>query len=195
MKKNLLLAIMLVMVAVVGFAAGTQETEEVQETLVVSDLPDFVLNPPKAENAIYGVGYAKLARTDQSMSVAKSRARVDIARQIGVQIQSVMNDYFQVAGTSENAQTIEFVESVTREVTNQKLQNTVVEQQFQTPDGGFWVLMSFSKDATVAAFEESANNFVRNDEAAYSEFKAREAAAMLDSLLNTSPTTSEPVTE
>lgn len=185
MKKTILFSVM-VLLAVAAFASGNKEA---------AGLPDFVLNPPVAEDAVYGVGFANQARQDQSISVAKTRARADIAKQLEVQIQSAMTDYFQEAGMAENSQTIQFVESITREITDKKLNNTTVVKIAPMEDGGIWVLISYSKAAAVAALEETANTFVRNDEAAYSEFKAREAAAMLDNLLNTAPTTSTPVQE
>ncbi len=190
MKKNLLLVALLLLVSISLFAAGKTETEKVE-----GNLPEFVLNPPKAENAIYGVGYAKLARVDQSLTTAKARARADIARQIGVQVESVLTDYFQQSGTVESSQAIEFAEGITREIVNRKLGATVNEKTEQDKDGGIWVLVSFSKDDALNAFEEVANSFVRSEEAAYSEFKAREATAMLEQTLNSSPTTSEPVKE
>ena len=184
--KKLIFISMLFLVTALAFASGNKEK---------SNLPDYVLNPPSAEDAVYGVGFAKQARVDQSITVAKTRARADIAKQLEVQIQSAMTDYFQEAGMAENSQTIQFVESITREITDKRLTNTKTVKTTPMEDGGVWVLISYSKADAVSALEETANNFIRNDEAAFSEFKAREAASMLDSLLESNPTTSEPVSE
>lgn len=188
MKKKLLWTGIFLTVALSMFAAGSKEK-------VSNDLPDFVLSPPKSESAIYGVGYAKMAHIDQSMAAAKTRARAEIAKQLETQIQSVLTDYFQQAGESQKAQNLQFVESITREITNKKLTNTVNEKTYADKEGGIWVLVSFSKQAAVDAFETVANDFARSEEAAFSEFKAKEAAAMLDRLISEHPTQSAAVKE
>lgn len=185
-KKIIFTMITLLLVGVVAFAGGKKESK---------DLPEFVLNPPVSEDAIYGVGYAKTAQLAQSLNIAKTRARADIARQIETQIQSVMTDYFQEAGIAQNSQTIQFVESITREITETRLYNSSVRQQYPTKDGGVWVLVSYAKKDAVKAFEEAANQFVRSEDAAFAEFKAREASAMLDKIISEKPTKSEPVKE
>ena len=186
MNKKLWLVFGMLLLVVAAFSAGKKESV---------DLPDFVLNPPISEDALYGVGYAKSENLAQAMTVAKTRARADIARQLETQIQSAVTDYFQESGLAENKQNLNFVESISREVTNKKLKNTTVVKQYPTKDGGVWVMVSFSKKEALQAFEETANKFIRSDEAAYSEFKAREAAAMLDKLLKENPTKSEPVSQ
>lgn len=185
-KKIVFTMIALLLVGAVAFAGGKKERR---------DLPEFVLNPPISEDAVYGVGYAKTAQLAQSLTIAKTRARADIARQVETQIQSVMTDYFQEAGIPQNSQTIQFVESITREITETRLYNSTVRQQYPTQDGGVWVLISYAKNDAVKALEETANKFVRSDEAAFAEFKAKEASAMLDKLMSEKPTKSEPVKE
>ena len=106
-----------------------------------------------------------------------------------------MTDYFQEAGIPQNSQTIQIVESITREITETRLYNSTVRQQYPTQDGGVWVLISYAKNDAVKALEETANKFVRSDEAAFAEFKAKEASAMLDKLMSEKPTKSEPVKE
>lgn len=185
-KKLGFIPFLFVLVVVSAFAGGKKEQV---------DLPDFVLTPPVSEEALYGVGYAKSENLAQALTIAKTRARADVARQLDTQIQSAITDYFQESGVTENKQNLNFIESISREVTNKKLKNSVVVKQYPTKDGGVWVLISVSQKEAVQAFEESANKFARSEEAAFSEFKAREAAALLDKLLKEKPTKSEPVAQ
>ena len=50
------------------------------------DAPDWFLNPPMADDAIYGIGTAKMSDLSRSRNVAISRARNDIAFQMNAQI-------------------------------------------------------------------------------------------------------------
>lgn len=159
----------------------------------MSDLPDFVLNPPTATDAIYGVGYAKKSTPALSMKVAETNARADIANQIETTIQAVMTEYTQEAGVDDNTQVINFTESITRQVTDTTLSGATPQQRVPMDDGGFWVLMVYSKESLLDSFEEVTEAFERNDDAAFAEFKAAEALKMLDAKLENEPTTSTPV--
>ena len=66
----------------------------------VEGLPEWYLNPPIAEDAIYGVGSAKMSSLDMSRTMAISRARDDVARQMEVLVKSAILDYAQEAGVS-----------------------------------------------------------------------------------------------
>lgn len=189
MKKNKnVLGILFIAVATLLSMSCLTTTEPAK-----SGLPDFVLNPPMATDAIYGVGYAKKASPALSMKVAETNARADIAAQIETTIQAAMTDYVQEAGVDGNSQTIEFTESITRQITDTTLSGATPQQRVPMDDGGFWVLMVYSKESLVESFDEVAKSFERNDDAAFAEFKAADALKMLNSQLEDNPTTSTPV--
>lgn len=156
----------------------------------VSDLPDFVLNPPVADDVIYGVGYGKQSKFSLSLTVAETNARADIARQIETTIQASVTDYAQEAGVDDNTQVINFVETITREITDKKLSGATPVSREQDNAGGVWVLMQLDKAEMVLAAEEA---FKRNEDAAFAEFKAAQAIEKLDYQLQNNPTVSEPV--
>ncbi|MBI9105831.1 MAG: LPP20 family lipoprotein [Spirochaetales bacterium] len=180
MKRMLMIVLALVSVLLVFSCASGK----------VSGVPDFVLNPPMADDVIYGVGYGNQSKLSLSKTVAETNARADIARQIATTIQASVTDYAQEAGVDDNTQLISFVESVTREITDQKLSGAKPVKFEQDDDGGIWVLMQLDKGALVAAAEKA---FVRNEDAAFAEFKAADALAKLDYQLEHNPTVSEPV--
>ncbi len=158
-----------------------------------SGLPDFVLNPPIATDAIYGVGYAKQSSQALSIKVAKTNARADIASQIETTIQEAITSYAQEAGEGENTQLISFVETITRQITDQTLSGAAPKKLQPMDDGGVWVLMVYGKEALKDSFEEVAKEFERNDAAAFAEFKASQAIDKLDYQLANNPTVSKPV--
>ena len=156
----------------------------------VSGLPDFVLNPPTADDAFYGVGYGKQSTFQMSKTISMTNARADIARQIETSIQAAVVSYAQEAGVDGNTQTIAFAESITREITNTTLSGATPTRFEQDAEGGVWVLMSYPKSNMLKAAEEA---FVRNEDAAFAEFKADQAMKMLDAQLANNPTQSQPV--
>ncbi|MBN2051312.1 MAG: LPP20 family lipoprotein [Spirochaetales bacterium] len=156
----------------------------------VSGLPDFVLNPPVASDAIFGVGYGKQSTFALSRTVAQTNARADIAKQVETTIQSAVISYAQEAGVDGDTQTIQFLETVTKEITDQTLSGATPVRMEQDKDGGVWVLMQYPKQALLDAAEDS---FVRNEGAAFAEFKAAQAVDRLNHELENNPPQSEPV--
>ena len=158
-----------------------------------SGLPDFVLNPPMATDAIFGVGFAKQSTMALSIKVAETNARADIASQIETTIQEAITAYAQEAGVDENTQLISFVETITRQITDTTLSGATPKSRVPMDDGGVWVLMVYGKDALVDSFEDVAESFERNEDAAFAEFKAAQAIEKLDYQLANNPTVSKPV--
>jgi hypothetical protein len=139
--------------------------------------PDWYLNPPQAEDAMYGVGSANMSSLDTSRTMAISRAREDIAFQMNAQIEAAIVDYAQEAGVDDNNQVVTFVENISRQVTEATLQGTRPEEVEQGPDGTIYALVSFPK----ANYRQAASEaFERNEDAAFAEFKAEQALEYLD---------------
>ena len=91
------------------FAISCSSKPDVKETAgkTLEDVPNFFLNPPVADKAFYGVGSAKMSSLDMSRTMALSRARDDIARQVDLQVKNAITDYAQEAGV-DSVQTIKF---------------------------------------------------------------------------------------
>ncbi len=177
--KKILLTLLAVTFVMFSFSCATSSP----------DLPDFVSQPPISDDVLYGVGYGNQTKPSLSITVAKTNARADIARQIKTTIQASVTDYAQEAGVDDNTQVISFVESVTREITDQKLSGAKQIKMEQDKDGGYWVLMEYDKNAAKEAVAEA---FKRNEDAAFAEFKAAQAIEKLDYQLKNNPTVSQP---
>lgn len=149
-----------------------------------SDTPAFYLNPPRADDAIYGVGSALMSSLDTSRRMAIARAREDIAFQMNAQIEAAIIDYAQEAGVDGNNQVISFVETISRQVTETTLQNTTTEEVAQGGDGTVYALVSFPRNQFR---EQAAQAFSRNEDAAFAEFQAQQALDYLDAQLDNSP--------
>jgi hypothetical protein len=150
-----------------------------------SDIPAFYLNPPQADDAFYGVGSARMSKLDTSRSLAIARARNDIAFQMQASIKAAITDYAQESGADGKKQTLEFVETVSKQIAETTLKGSKVEQVVAGKDGTIYALVSYP----LAAFKDAANKeFARNQDAAFAEFKASQALDKLDYELKNNPT-------
>jgi type III secretory pathway component EscV len=197
MKKSLVLITIVLTVAFLFSCAGGAETapKEPEQKADTANYPDYVVNPPQSGDAIFGVGYAKQSTLPLSIKVAETNARADIANQIETQIQSAVTSYMQEAGVGDDKQAIEFVESITRQVTDTMLSGAITVQRNPMPDGGVWVLMQYGKDNFLNTFKDVAESFERSEGAAFAEFKAAQALEKLKFETENNPTTSTPVKE
>ena len=197
MTKKILL---LFTIALMVFAAGCGSSpdpapEPAQEPAAqpqnLSDVPQFFLMPPTAEDAFYGVGVAKMSSLDMSRTMSISRARDDIARQVSLQVKNAITDYAQEAG-ADSAQALKFVETVSRQIAEAKLQGAKPKEMYAAKDGTIYALVEYRMSNFK---EDAAETFKRNEEAAFSEFKAAQALEKLNYEISNNPTKSSPVTE
>ena len=149
-----------------------------------SDIPSFYLNPPIAEDAIYGVGDAKMSSLSMSRTMAFSRARDDVARQVEVAVKSAITDYAQEAGQGDNKQVIEFAETVSRQLVDVTLRGVKQAEAHVGKDGTVYALVEYPINSLM---QEAQANFERNEAAAFSEFKAAKALEQLNSELKDNP--------
>ncbi|POR01789.1 hypothetical protein AU468_07485 [Alkalispirochaeta sphaeroplastigenens] len=181
MKKSIaFLTVALALALVIGCGSAPAPTPE----QAPPGLPSFYLNPPQADDAIYGVGSAKMSTLDTSRRMAVSRAREDIAFQMNAAIQAAIVDYAQEAGMDGNVQVISFVETISRQVTETTLQGARTDQVEQGPDGTIYALVSYPLSGFAQAAGEA---FRRNEDAAFAEFKADQALQALDAQLQNNP--------
>jgi len=191
MKRFSIVLLALIAIAAFGFvscvsqpASSTSEGGKTVAEAPPSDVPDFYLNPPIADDAIYGVGSAKMAKMDTSRKMAVARAREDIAFQMNASIKAAITDYAQEAGVDGGNQVISFVETVSKQVTQTTLSGAKTEQVFAGKDGTIYALVSYPLNSFK---EEVKKEFVRNEDAAFAEFKAAQALEKLESELSSNP--------
>jgi hypothetical protein len=177
MKKAVYLVLTLVMVMTFWGCASSNVPD-------MDEIPEFYLNPPVAEDAVYGVGDAKMSSLSMSRTTAISRARDDIARQVEVTVKSALTDYAQEAGEGENKQVLNFVESVSRQIANVTLKGVKTKEVAVAKDGTVYALCEYPISALI---EESKKEFVRNEAAAFAEWKADQALEKLNSEIQSNP--------
>ncbi|MDR2510839.1 MAG: LPP20 family lipoprotein [Spirochaetaceae bacterium] len=140
------LFVVLVFAAFASCAGGGQSAAARK---VIPGAPDFVLHPPKDENVIYGVGSAKLATVNMSMSVSETRARMAIARELSSVARQMIDDYTsdasEISGNKREAET--FAQIVSRNLSEARMAGAKVVRREPSPDGTWWCLVAYNKSA------------------------------------------------
>jgi len=179
-----------VLFAVVMAAALTGCASQSQPAAARMNAPEWVDELPP-EDAFWGIGIAKLQNESLGLETATTRAQRDVARQLNVLVQGMLNDYAREAGTLNNSTSIQFIENVGRNIVNANLSGATPNARKRMPDGTWWVRVSIKK----AAAQKAITDVINNEAASYAEFKANDALKRLDSVLANTQSKPEPRSE
>ena len=174
--------ILLALTLFIGCAApnpGSGSTEQRSS----SDMPQWFLMVPTAEDAFYGVGMAKKQNPSLAKKAATARARTEISSAVNTKVQSMIKDFMQESGVGETAQALEFTEQVTKQVTDNSLQGSNIKEAYVAKDGTIYILVEYSLNQ-VKENALSAAKSANREEALYNEFKASQAFEELNSSLD-----------
>jgi hypothetical protein len=168
MKKfDVLFIAMIIMALVIGCKS------------VPANVPEWINDLPPA-GMLWGIGYAKLQNEGLSRDAAMSRARRDIAAQLGVLVQSMLTDYARESGTLNDTASIQSIERVTQEIININFSGAAPNEQRRMSDGTWWVRVALSKiDAS-----KMVNDVFVTEASRYADFNAKEAAGMMSKRIN-----------
>ena len=177
MKKNSVWIIAAFIAALVVAACGSSAPAAAAAPPL--DAPDWIDELPP-EDAFWGIGIAKLQNESLAQQAATSRARRAVAEQLSVLVQGMLTDYAREAGTLSDSTSIQFVESVGRDVVNTPLSGAVPNARKRMPDGTWWVRVALQK----ADAKKVATSAIDSEAARFADFKAQEALKMLDAQLD-----------
>lgn len=146
------------------------------EESAMKDVPEWFLTPPEAEDALYGIGSAKKQNPSLARKAAIARARDEIASTVNTKVQSMLKDFMQESGVGENAQALEFTQSVSKQVTDVSLRGSKVKEVYPAKDGTFYALVEYP----LQSLRESTLEEAKKQEALYNEFKAKQGFESLE---------------
>jgi len=145
-----------------------------------SDVPDFVLNPPRQQGVLFGTGIAE----QQSMQLAKEtadlRAKKEIAKVLGQKVSNLMKDFMGQAGLGDGAEVTEFVQSVSKSVTNVDLVGVTIERR-EYKNNKMYSLARYPLDGEVQKLiKKIVNDELTSREALLSQFRAKQGFEELE---------------
>ncbi|MBQ5780691.1 MAG: LPP20 family lipoprotein [Spirochaetaceae bacterium] len=166
----------LIGLVLVGCASAPKVTGSSVES---TKQPDWVTKGKKSSTLKYVVGNGKMSNFSNSKKRAEADARDQIALWVSTSVTVTLKNYTQDAGVGGETQAIEFMENVSQQTSKVALRGVEIEDFWSAPDGTIFVLASIPIANVEKALEENvaASEFARKEEAAFAEFKAREAFA------------------
>ena len=146
MKKIIPLTVAVFLVF--GFAAcGTKPAATApSERSIPSRFPEFVKEALKnaPEDVLVGIGTAKLASLSQSRTVAASRARAEISRQLNTMIEDMVRDY-QASSEVDPKSMLAFQENITVTLSKSTLTGSTIVGEDGDADGNWWTVVMLNK--------------------------------------------------
>jgi hypothetical protein len=157
------------------FMAAACGSSPAPATAGPTNTPEW-LNDFPPEDVLWGIGTAKQSSPSMSMTTAEARARTAIARQLQTKVQAMFTDYNLDAGKTGAQANASLQEDVSRQITNMDVSGARPIKRWEAPDGTWWFLVEYKKSDAKTAVA----SILRNEEAAFAQFKAQQALDMLD---------------
>jgi hypothetical protein len=170
----------ILLILAVGFAlAGCATKKDGKPSLgSATDVPPW-LNDFPPDDVIWGIGSAKQSSESMSMTTAEARARTAVARQLETKVQAMFTDYNLDAGNVRNQANTSLQEDVSRQITNVDISGAKPIRRWKGADGTWWYLVEMKKSDA----KDKISSILKNEEAAYAQFKTQQALQMLDKQL------------
>lgn len=157
-------------------ASAPQKANTAEAMAKEQCVPEWEVNPPTAEDGVYGSGLAKKHNAALSKKTADARARDDVVQSIQVKVQNLMKDFLQEAGIGNDAQSLEFSSSVSKQVASHVLYGCKIVKRQVCPDGTWHSLALWPSNSAASLKEEigeKVKDQIKNEYALYNEFKAK----------------------
>jgi hypothetical protein len=118
-------------------------------TAAQGGMPEWVLKARRdaPEDVIVGVGSAKLATLNQSMTTSETRARGQIVRAMNSMIRSMVQDY-TASSEVEPSAAVAFQQQIETSLAKAQLAGARVIEQNSDTSGQWWTVIYFNKSNT-----------------------------------------------
>ncbi|MDR2731372.1 MAG: hypothetical protein LBB81_10820 [Treponema sp.] len=155
MKKTLFICVSLLAVLIAASCAstgtvpppgGSPSTPNQND----SRLPQYIRNARKnaPEDALIGVGTAKMATLNQSRTISATRARADISRVLDTIIRDMVRDY-EAGSEVDHSAVVSFDETITVSLSQARLVGAFIVEEDYDADGNYWTVVMLSKNNAV----------------------------------------------
>jgi len=140
-----------------GGASGGTTAPANDGRSVDNGIPQFVRNYLKnvPEDALVGIGTAKMALLNQSRTISSTRARAELSRQMNTIVRDMVRDY--TAGSEvDHSAVLSFQENITVALSQAQLQGaSIVDEGMDTSSGNYWTVIMLNKTNTVQEINQA----------------------------------------
>jgi hypothetical protein len=164
MKKSFVMsgAVALAVAGLLLAGCGSAPAASGSTSKRLGGVPDFVNDAylSASEDVIIGIGTYKIGNDMSKMGTGKTfaetRARADIARQLGTIVKNMVNDYTATSELDPTA-AVSFQENITQALAKAELKGSRTMKIELDDNGLLWVVMEFSKSAAQTEVNQAAN--------------------------------------
>ena len=138
---------------------------------------EWIMTPPTAEDAFYGVNQASKVQPSLAKTVATQRARDEIARSVSVKVASIVKDFMEQSGIGDAAQALEFSQAVSKGIADVTLEGSIIKDTyFESGAGGttYYVLVEYPIGRAREMAMDQVRQQAQKEEAQYNEWKAQQ---------------------
>ena len=149
MKKTLFIAICLMTALLMSCASGKSAANtsgRQMNSRIPQSIRDAAMNVP--EDALIGVGTARMASLNKSRTISATRARAELSRQMDTIVRDMVRDY--MAGSEiDHSASLSFQENITITLSQSRLQGSSIVVEDEDKDGNYWTAVMLSKNNAV----------------------------------------------
>ena len=161
-----------------------EEVQTQQAEQIVSNMPDWCLNIPSSENALYACG----SGNSSNLNISRTRANLDAKRQladmIDSQISSRMEDFLSSIGTGENDQIQQEIKIITKNVTIEAKLAGYKQIQAEAQNVGSKFQVYILLEYPIGQANQTLVNQIKDNEILSTQQSADEALAELEAEIN-----------
>ena len=188
MQKRIALFALVVVIVLSGCATiPVVEKVEPKKSVVLGmdgiPQPDWVYKNVTAQDMHYESGFGKMSNQQISIKRATVEAKNKIAEWISTQVKEVIVTYVNDAGSGDNRQALDAMESISLQVAEATLSGVTTEEMWIDSEGGVWVLCSIPLANIEKSFEPAAvavaEAFSENEASEVANSKMKDAFANL----------------
>ena len=127
-------------------AASSSQSGRRVNSSIPQSIRDAMTNVP--EDALVGIGTAKMASLSQSRTISQTRARAKLSRQMDTVVRDMVRDY--TAGSEvDHSAVLSFQENITVALSQARLVGATIIEEDEDAKGNYWTAVMLSKTNAV----------------------------------------------
>jgi hypothetical protein len=170
--------------AIIKAAEKAEEVKVEAAEQIVSDMPDWCLNIPGSDNALFACGMGESSNLNMSRTRATLDAKRQLADMIDSEISSRMEDFLNSVGTGDNEQIQQQSEIITKNVTIEAKLTGYRQVQAEAQNIGSKFQVYVLLEYPVGKANQALVNQIRQDEILSTQEAADAALAELEAEIN-----------
>jgi len=127
-------------------SASTKQSGRRVNSSIPLSIRDAMTDVP--EDALIGIGTAKMASLNQSRTISQTRARAELSRQMDTVVRDMVRDY--TAGSEvDHSAVLSFQENITVALSQARLVGATIIEEDEDAKGNYWTAVMLSKTNAV----------------------------------------------